>query len=125
MDRIDFSIDAVTWDDDQRLMCRGEPFTGEVVDTVAGQMIAQSFYVEGIPDGFDREWWTEGQLKSEGQMNHGRAVGIFRSWHVNGQLESEDEFSGDGTLLSRRKWDKDGNPIQLQRCRLTHRISDE
>lgn len=66
MDRIDLSRDGVNWDEDLRLVYRGELFTGEVVETVAGQLLSQSFYVNGIPDGPDREWWAEGGLKSEG-----------------------------------------------------------
>jgi antitoxin component YwqK of YwqJK toxin-antitoxin module len=125
MDKIDLNSDAVTWDGDQRLLYRDEPFTGEAVETIGSRIISQTFYIDGIPDGIDREWWSDGSPKSEGQNNHGLAVGTFRNWYVNGQLESEEEFAGDGTLLSRRKWDKDGNPVQPKRCRLAHGVPDE
>jgi antitoxin component YwqK of YwqJK toxin-antitoxin module len=124
MNRIDLNFDPVTWDDDLRLQYRDEPFTGEVVETAAGQLLSQSFYVDGISHGPVREWWADGRLKSEGEMKRGVDVGIFRSWHHNGRLKSEIEFSDDGTPLSRRDWDEEGNFIPRRKRRAGLHTSD-
>ncbi|KZM75406.1 toxin-antitoxin system YwqK family antitoxin [Nocardia terpenica] len=109
--RINANFDPVSWDDDLRLEYQGEPFTGEVVETLGDQLLSQEFYVNGIPHGPDREWWENGALKSEGQVRHGRAYGVFRTWHENGQLASEKHFSDNGRLHTVLEWDENGNPI--------------
>jgi len=114
--RIDIEDDAVEYADDMRLLYRGEPFTGEAVELVGEQLLTQQFYVEGIRHGPEREWWLDGgALKSEGEMRHGSPVGVYRAWHHNGQLAEEREFGGDGRVTVARKWDKDGNPVDVPR----------
>ncbi|MGW4245443.1 toxin-antitoxin system YwqK family antitoxin [Nocardia sp. NPDC004722] len=113
MNKIDYSAsrDEIATDDDLRLTFRGEPFTGEVVETIGDQLLTQEFYVDGVPHGPDREWWADGSLKSEGEVVYGRPQGTWRSWHPNGQIAEEREFNSKGHLTTVRKWDEDGNPI--------------
>ncbi|WP_040804587.1 toxin-antitoxin system YwqK family antitoxin [Nocardia concava] len=114
MQRIDYGVSRheIATDDDLRLTFRGEPFTGEVVETIGDQLLSQEFYVAGVPHGPDREWWAGGPLKSEGEVDYGRPKGIWRSWHHNGQLAEEREFNGRGHLTAVRRWDEAGNPIE-------------
>ncbi|ATL66223.1 toxin-antitoxin system YwqK family antitoxin [Nocardia terpenica] len=109
--RINANFDPVSWDIDLRLVYQGEPFTGEVVETLGDQLLSQEFYVNGISHGPDREWWPDGTLESEGQMRNGRPYGIYRRWHENGRLASEKHFSDDGRLHTVLEWDEAGNPI--------------
>ncbi|MGV9409186.1 toxin-antitoxin system YwqK family antitoxin [Nocardia sp. NPDC003693] len=113
MSRIDRTADhdQISVGDDLRLEYRGEPFTGEVVETIGDQLLSQVFYVDGVQHGADREWWADGPLKSEGEVRHGRAVGTFREWHHNGQLAREKQFNERGRLVSVTTWDDEGNPI--------------
>ncbi|WP_280494994.1 toxin-antitoxin system YwqK family antitoxin, partial [Nocardia farcinica] len=110
MKRIDLAVDAVSYADDQRLEHDGEPFTGEVVEQVGGQLVSQQFYVDGIAHGPEREWWADGGRKAEGEMRHGMPVGVHRFWHRNGQLAEEREFDDAGRMIRRRKWDENGDP---------------
>lgn len=114
MKRIDYSVSRreIATDDDLRLTYRGEPFTGEAVETIGDQLLFQVFYVDGIPHGPDREWWADGPIKSEGQVNYGVPAGIWRTWHHNGQLASEQEFDDEGDPIETRTWDESGNPIE-------------
>jgi hypothetical protein len=110
--RLDLSTDKYSWGDDLRLEYQGEPFTGEVVETIGGvTVLSQDFYVDGIPDGPSREWYVDGTLEAEGRMSHGRPTGLFRRWHPNGQLAKEKEFNVRGELVATREWDENGQPI--------------
>ncbi|KZM75405.1 toxin-antitoxin system YwqK family antitoxin [Nocardia terpenica] len=112
--RINADFDPISWDVNDRLMYQGEPFTGEVVETLGDKILSQQSYVNGIPHGPDREWWPNGTLESEGQMRDGRPYGIYRRWHENGQLAGEKHFGDDGALHTVLEWDEDGNPIELR-----------
>ncbi|MBF6063795.1 hypothetical protein IU500_24465 [Nocardia terpenica] len=115
--RINANFDPVSWDDDLRLEYQGEPFTGEVVETLGDQLLSQEFYVNGIPHGPNREWWSNGTLKLDGQARHGLPYGVFRTWHENGQLASEQHFSDDGQLHTVLEWDENGNPMAAEGSR--------
>ncbi|MFF0542562.1 toxin-antitoxin system YwqK family antitoxin [Nocardia thailandica] len=111
--RIDSSADGadIGTGADLRLEYRGEPFTGEVVETVGEQLLSLTAYVDGIPHGLDLEWWADGGRKSEGRVEHGLPVGVWRRWHHNGTLAVEKHFDDTGDLEDVRAWDEDGNEI--------------
>ncbi|MFF5189744.1 toxin-antitoxin system YwqK family antitoxin [Streptomyces sp. NPDC000345] len=103
----------------QRLLYRGElftgeveePFTGEVEEWLGGARVSLESYVDGRPDGPCREWYPDGRLRSEMTVRRGRAVGVSREWHPSGLPASERVFSEDGgELLARREWGEDGRP---------------
>ncbi|WP_280426212.1 toxin-antitoxin system YwqK family antitoxin [Nocardia carnea] len=108
MERLDLNVGNYTIGDDLRLEYDGEPFTGEVVETAAGLLLAQDFYVNGVRHGPSKQWWGHGSLRSEGVMHNGRVRGTFKRWHPNGQLSEKSEFSDSGRLISREKWMKKG-----------------
>ncbi|WP_193364732.1 toxin-antitoxin system YwqK family antitoxin [Nocardia cyriacigeorgica] len=120
MKRIDLNVDEVTTGDDLRLEYEGEPFTGEVVETVAGMMISQEFYVDGINDGPTREWWGDGVLKSEGTTRRGRPTGLYRDWHSNGRLACERVFDERGRLTEVRTWDEKWTPDECMKTGRPH-----
>jgi antitoxin component YwqK of YwqJK toxin-antitoxin module len=109
------NIDDADMSDDHRLTYQGEWFTGEAVETARnGQVIALTTYYAGMEDGPSKEWYPDGQPKSEGQVRYGMAIGTFREWHRNGRLAVEQRFDdeGHGRQLSLRRWDEDGNLIE-------------
>lgn len=78
------------------------------------KLLSQQFYVDGIPNGPDREWWSDGTLKSEGQVRYGLPHGVFHEWHKNGQLAREKFFGDTGQLQTVLEWDEAGNPINCR-----------
>ena len=115
MKRIDLGSMDYEIGDDLRLEYNGEPFTGEAVETAGGMVIAQAFYVDGIRHGTIKQWWANGNLRSDGEVFHGTPKGVHKKWHFNGQLAQETEFSEEGEILSRRSWDELGNPVPPRR----------
>ncbi|MER6129724.1 hypothetical protein ABT173_45650 [Streptomyces sp. NPDC001795] len=112
--RIDLDDADVDLDYAQRLLYRGEPFTGEVVEYLGEALVSLETYEDGLRHGPNREWYKDGALQSEGMARRGRPVGISREWHANGTLASEKVFSEDGwTMLSVREWDENGQPTRV------------
>ncbi|PSR58973.1 hypothetical protein C8258_30375 [Nocardia sp. MDA0666] len=111
MSRIDINTDPVDWGDDLRLEYQGEPYTGEVVETLGDQLLSQEFYVNGVRHGPSRKWWADGHMMSEGEMVAGSPSGIFRKWHHNGRVSEEDHFDENGMLTVRHRWDEEGNSL--------------
>ncbi|GAB2562478.1 toxin-antitoxin system YwqK family antitoxin [Nocardia heshunensis] len=117
MKRIDrtYDDDQISTGDDLRLEYRGEPFTGEVVTTLGDQLLTQTFYVNGVRHGLQRAWWSDGQLKSEGEVVFGTPEGVHKEWHRNGQLAKESHFDDMGRLRTVRAWGEDGSVIERKR----------
>jgi antitoxin component YwqK of YwqJK toxin-antitoxin module len=112
--RIDIDDPEVDMDHGQRLLYRGQPFTGEVEERSGGVVISLDVYVDGLQDGPSREWYKDGTPRSEGMVRQGRPVGVTREWHPNGVLASEQVFADDGlTMLADRQWDEEGLPTRV------------
>ncbi|MFJ8511078.1 toxin-antitoxin system YwqK family antitoxin [Streptomyces avermitilis] len=116
MRRIDIDDPEVDMDPGQRLLYRGELFTGEVEERLGGAVVSLETYADGAPHGPSREWYKDGTLRSEATAHKGRPVGITRDWHPNGTLAAEREFTEDGlTMVSHREWDETGQPTRVWR----------
>jgi antitoxin component YwqK of YwqJK toxin-antitoxin module len=114
--RIDIDDLEVDMDHGQRLLYRGEQFTGEVVEHLGGVLVSLDVYEHGVRHGPSREWYEDGTLRSEGRARGGRPVGVLREWHPNGELAAERAFAEDGlTMLSDRAWDENGQPTRVWR----------
>ncbi|MER2225227.1 MAG: hypothetical protein ABS976_26935, partial [Rhodococcus sp. (in: high G+C Gram-positive bacteria)] len=51
---------------------REKPFTGETEDRLPdGTLVSRTTYVNGLPDGPEKEWYNDGSLRSEGQFQRG------------------------------------------------------
>ena len=113
VERINIDDPEVDMDLAQRLLYRGQPFTGEVEEYLGGARVSLETYVDGLPDGPGWEWYKDGTLESEVTVRKGRAVGVAKKWHPTGVLASERTFSEDnGALLSIREWDENGQPTK-------------
>ncbi|MEU9371757.1 hypothetical protein AB0D71_45540 [Streptomyces avermitilis] len=116
MRRIDIDDPEVDMDPGQRLLYRGELFTGEVEERLGGAVVSLETYADGVLHGPNQEWYKDGTLRSEGTAREGRPVGITRDWHPNGTLAAEREFTEDGlTMVSHREWDETGQPTRVWR----------
>jgi hypothetical protein len=68
-------------------------------------------YVNGRERGIAREWYDNGQIKSEqGRLDDG-LHGVSRIWDPNGQLRRE--ARGElGVVIASREWDAQGNLVK-------------
>ncbi|MFF3061605.1 toxin-antitoxin system YwqK family antitoxin [Streptomyces sp. NPDC057909] len=111
--RIDIDDPDVDMDPGQRVLYRGELFTGEAEERLEGVVVSLDSYVAGVQDGPSREWYKDGTLRSEGTARMGLPVGVSKEWHPNGTLATERLFAEDGlTLLADRQWDEKGRPTK-------------
>ncbi|MFF8717802.1 toxin-antitoxin system YwqK family antitoxin [Streptomyces sp. NPDC015184] len=111
--RIDIDDPEVDMDQGQRLLYRGELFTGEVEEYLGDALVSLDSYVEGVQHGPSREWYKDGTLRSEATARTGLPVGTSREWHPNGVLAAEVEFSENGmTMVAERRWDEEGRPTK-------------
>ncbi|MDK0522369.1 hypothetical protein [Streptomyces sp. ML-6] len=111
--RIDIDDPEVDMDQGQRLLYRGELFTGEVEEHLGDALVSLDSYVEGVQHGPSREWYKDGTLRSEATARTGLPVGTSREWHPNGVLAAEVEFSENGmTMVAERRWDEEGRPTK-------------
>ncbi|MEU9621679.1 MULTISPECIES: hypothetical protein [unclassified Streptomyces] len=111
--RIDIDDPEVDMDAGQRLLYRGELFTGEVEERLGDALVSLDSYVAGVQHGRSREWYKDGTLRSEATAREGRPAGVSREWHANGTLAAEVVFAEDGpTVLSDRRWDEEGRPTK-------------
>lgn len=114
--RIDMDDPEVDMDQAQRLLCRGELFTGEVEERLGDVVVSLDSYAAGVQHGPSREWYKDGTLRSEATARAGRPVGVSREWHENGALAAECVFADDGlTMLEDRRWDESGRPTKDRR----------
>ncbi|MGJ5827532.1 toxin-antitoxin system YwqK family antitoxin [Streptomyces ossamyceticus] len=114
--RIDIDDPEADMDDEQRLLYRGRPFTGEVEERSGGVVISLDSYVDGLQDGPSREWYQDGTLRSEATVRKGSPVGFAGEWHPNGTLASEQVFAENGlTMLQDFHWDENGQPTKTWR----------
>ncbi len=114
--RIDIDDPEVGMDEGRRLLYRGEPFSGEVVEYLSGHLVSLDVYVDGVQSGISREWYTDGTPRSAGMTQNGLPSGESKEWHPNGQLAVRQVFSTNGlTLLEDFRWDKEGRPTRSWR----------
>lgn len=120
------NIDDTDIGDDLAYRYRGQPFTGEVVETNrAGQVINLMTLVDGRGHGPELSWFPNGQLETETLLEEGRPVGTSRAWHANGQLADERVFDERGIVIESRRWNEDGSPAPVQRRATDHQESTE
>ena len=64
----------------------------------------------GNTDGFEREFWPDGKLRSESHQNNGSTRGASRWFFETGKTDRV-SFTLDGQVLASLAWDRDGNLI--------------
>lgn len=66
----------------------------------------------GNTDGFEKEYWPNGKLRSESAATNGAARGLSRSFFETGQQQRA-SFTLDGQALVSMSWDPQGNLLNL------------
>lgn len=70
--------------DDQLALRHGVPFTGIAFSVhYGGNVEFQGNYVEGLPDGLQEEWYSDGQLAGRAIAVRGRGSSESWRWHPN------------------------------------------
>ena len=64
----------------------------------------------GNTDGFEREFWPDGKLRSESSQNNGSTRGASRRFFETGKIDRA-SFTLDSQILASLAWDRDGNLI--------------
>ena len=88
-----------------------EPFTGLVfdIDKTTGNKILNYKMVNGLKNGFYKEFHPNGNKKSEGNYKKGLMNGEWNFWYENGQKECEGKYkNGDGSDLGNTGLPKNG-----------------
>ncbi|WP_185966056.1 toxin-antitoxin system YwqK family antitoxin [Flavobacterium sp. ZT3R18] len=71
----------------------------------------ERFYINGKQNGPEKEWHTNGKLKSEYSFVDGELNGSWKTWFENGQLKNETWFTNGEQDLFSRWYDQSGNLI--------------
>jgi antitoxin component YwqK of YwqJK toxin-antitoxin module len=70
-----------------------------------GKLIAEGIIDdEGVKDGQWKEYYADGQLRSEGLYSLGNRVGRWRFYHPDGSLEQEGNYNNQGNPEGPWKW---------------------
>ena len=92
---------------------QGELFNGTALELgpQSGAILSETEYKDGIQCGFCREWYKyPDQLKTEEHYFYNTRDGMQREWYPNGQLKEEMEIEL-GTILRHTEWDENGVQI--------------
>jgi antitoxin component YwqK of YwqJK toxin-antitoxin module len=94
--------------DDQLALINDTPFTGIIyTNHDNGQPEIEFKYVDGLPSGIQRRWYSDGQLEEEWNAIRGKGSAWSRKWHPNGVIKCE--RTNEGNISSRiKKWSEDG-----------------
>ena len=94
-------------------------------------------YINGKRNGIHKEWYDDGQIKSELEFKDGKGIfeKVMKYWYTDGQLMMEGIYgekqniskmyygdgklrhkiiSEDGKIMSKQCWDYDGNEIKCE-----------
>lgn len=89
--------------------------TGRVIAAftyINGKIVAEGIIDdEGIKDGLWKEFYIDGQLRSEGLYNFGKRVGKWRFYHQNGSIEQEGNYNNLGNTEGQWKWYFDNGTV--------------
>ena len=62
---------------------------------VAGQLILEANYINGLHDGSYRSWWDTGKVKEEGTYKMGQRVGVYTWFSADGKKVSEHDYGSE------------------------------
>lgn len=92
--------------------------TGRVISAYTyskGKIISEGIIDdEGVKDGPWKEYYEDGQLRSEGLYNLGKRVGRWKFYHQNGSIEQEGNYNTQGNPEGAWKWYYDNALVQRE-----------
>jgi len=102
---------TISVNDDLIYLYEGKPFTGVGCEYWPdGRLRSEITYVDGMEDGWSRDWYENGVLMSETQYRRGCAVGANREWQENGRLKLEERIEH-GFLVESKEWNENGQLV--------------
>ena len=54
----------------------------------------ESHYIDGIENGYWRQWHKNGSIKLEVNYTNGKKDGLWQQWYTDGKLRSSVQFIG-------------------------------
>jgi antitoxin component YwqK of YwqJK toxin-antitoxin module len=86
----------------------GKPVTGTVVAKNAqGKVVKEAQFKDGFPNGVQREWYDNGQLKSERTVEYKNKAlhqkGVAKVYCDNGQVKQDSETDSDGNPTGKQQ----------------------
>lgn len=81
----------------------GQPFTGIVYEHYPNstQLSSESEHKDGILDGRQAEYWSNGNLKEEYYQKYDHIIGSFKVWSETGVLISYSEYDVNGNKIKK------------------------
>jgi antitoxin component YwqK of YwqJK toxin-antitoxin module len=76
-----------------------------------GQLKSQGAYFLGDLDGALTTWYENGQIERKEQYNRGKPIGMLSRWYENGQKKMEMTYLDD-EVIKITEWDQNGNTIK-------------
>ena len=70
----------------------------------------ESIYNDGVINGQAHIWSDDGRKQSQFNYKDGEKDGLHIGWYWNGNKLFEKTYDN-GKLISEKKWDIDGNPL--------------
>ena len=65
-------------------------------------------YVNGKEDGVQKDWYDDGQLRSESNYKDGKSEGVQKWWYENGQLWTEGHYKDGKEEGVQKSWHENG-----------------
>src|SRR5262249_31117252 len=86
----------------------GKPVSGTViVKNAQGKVVKESQFKDGFPNGTQREWYDNGQLKVDRTVEYKNQAlhqkGVAKVYCENGQLQQDSEVDGDGNPTGKQQ----------------------
>ena len=97
----------------------GKPVNGTVVvKNAQGKIVKESTFKDGFPNGVQREWYDNGQLKVERQVEYKNQAlhqkGVAKVYCENGTLQQDSEVDSDGNPSGKQQtWSCSGKLLSL------------
>jgi antitoxin component YwqK of YwqJK toxin-antitoxin module len=86
-----------------------EDIQGEcIIKKQSGQIISQSYYVNGVLHGKYKTWYLNGQLECECNCSMNRIEGKYESWYDNGQIMEHSMYVNGLKDGMSKVWDVNG-----------------
>ena len=79
-----------------------------IVKKQTGQIIAKSFYKNGLLNGVYQTWYNNGQQECYCYCINNRLEGEYKSWYDNGKILEQSFYENGIKEGLTKKWDKDG-----------------
>ncbi len=97
--------------DDQLALFDGTPFTGVVVSHYPdGALESEGRYLDGLPQGEQRQWYSNGQLERRWIAIRGKGSSEEWTWRPDGRPRSHRRNEG-WRAIELEAWDETGRPM--------------